>query len=53
MLKGVTNFRSNLFQNDWGEFPVVLGRDCSGIVVAVGKDVTRIEQGDEVSILAN
>ncbi|XP_069945410.1 reticulon-4-interacting protein 1 homolog, mitochondrial-like isoform X2 [Cherax quadricarinatus] len=31
-----------------GEFPVVLGRDCSGVVVAVGKAVTRVEQGEEV-----
>ncbi|XP_069157802.1 reticulon-4-interacting protein 1 homolog, mitochondrial isoform X2 [Procambarus clarkii] len=31
-----------------GEFPVVLGRDCSGVVVVVGKAVTRVEQGEEV-----
>lgn len=35
-------------QNTEGEFPVVLGRDCSGVVVAVGTDVTRVEQGEEV-----
>ncbi|XP_071536787.1 reticulon-4-interacting protein 1 homolog, mitochondrial-like isoform X2 [Panulirus ornatus] len=34
--------------NTDGEFPVVLGRDCSGVVVAVGKAVTRVEQGEEV-----
>ncbi|XP_042231165.1 reticulon-4-interacting protein 1 homolog, mitochondrial-like isoform X2 [Homarus americanus] len=34
--------------NTDGEFPVVLGRDCSGIVVAIGKAVTRVEQGEEV-----
>lgn len=34
--------------NSEGEFPVVLGRDCSGIIVAVGKAVSRVEQGDEV-----
>lgn len=34
--------------NTEGEFPVVLGRDCSGVVVAVGRDVSRVEQGEEV-----
>ncbi|KAG0719676.1 Reticulon-4-interacting protein 1, mitochondrial [Chionoecetes opilio] len=34
--------------NTAGEFPVVLGRDCSGVVVAVGRDVSRVEQGEEV-----
>ncbi|MCL4125187.1 UNVERIFIED_CONTAM: hypothetical protein GTU68_049585 [Idotea baltica] len=34
--------------NDWGNLPVVLGRDCSGVVVAVGKNVSKVEQGDEV-----
>ncbi|XP_063611991.1 reticulon-4-interacting protein 1 homolog, mitochondrial-like isoform X1 [Penaeus indicus] len=34
--------------NTEGEFPVVLGRDCSGIVVAVGKNVSKVEQGNEV-----
>ncbi|XP_076043233.1 NAD(P)H oxidoreductase RTN4IP1, mitochondrial-like isoform X2 [Oratosquilla oratoria] len=34
--------------NNTGEFPVVLGRDCAGIVVAVGKEVSRVDQGDEV-----
>ena len=28
---------------------MVLGRDCSGVVVAVGKEVSRVEQGDEVN----
>lgn len=35
-------------QNTEAEFPVVLGRDCSGVVVAVGTEVTRVEQGEEV-----
>lgn len=26
----------------------MLGRDCSGIVVAVGKNVSKVEQGNEV-----
>ncbi|KAK3862316.1 hypothetical protein Pcinc_031812 [Petrolisthes cinctipes] len=34
--------------NTEDEFPVVLGRDCSGVVVAVGTEVTRVEQGEEV-----
>lgn len=28
---------------------MVLGRDCSGVVVAVGRDVSRVEQGEEVT----
>lgn len=39
------------FQNTDGEFPVVLGRDCSGVVVAVGRDVSRVEQGEEVGLI--
>uniref|UniRef100_A0A6A7G0W3 Reticulon-4-interacting protein 1 homolog n=1 Tax=Hirondellea gigas TaxID=1518452 RepID=A0A6A7G0W3_9CRUS len=31
-----------------GEFPVVLGRDCAGVVVAVGADVDDFAPGDEV-----
>lgn len=34
--------------NTDGEFPAVLGRDCSGVVVAVGRDVSRVEPGEEV-----
>lgn len=30
------------------DFPVVLGRDCSGIIVEIGQDVTKFEIGDEV-----
>ncbi|KAK7074880.1 hypothetical protein SK128_020693 [Halocaridina rubra] len=35
-----------------GEFPVVLGRDCSGVVVAIGKSVSRVDQGEEVWLAA-
>ncbi|RXG53322.1 Reticulon-4-interacting protein 1-like protein, mitochondrial [Armadillidium vulgare] len=34
--------------NDWGELPVILGRDCSGVVVSVGMNVSKVQQGDEV-----
>lgn len=42
--KQLNKYNSNIE----GEFPVVLGRDCSGVVVAVGKMVSRVEQGEEV-----
>lgn len=32
------------------EFPVILGRDFSGIVVKTGSHVTRLKEGDEVGI---
>ena len=35
-------------QNTEREFPVVLGRDCSGVVVSTGCDVSRVVPGDEV-----
>ncbi|XP_063217439.1 reticulon-4-interacting protein 1 homolog, mitochondrial-like isoform X4 [Bacillus rossius redtenbacheri] len=31
-----------------GEFPVVLGRDCAGVVLELGQAVKRFEVGDEV-----
>ena len=30
------------------EFPLILGRDCSGVVVKKGKMVNRLKEGDEV-----
>ena len=35
-------------QNCAGELPVVLGRDCAGVVAAVGADVDEFAPGDEV-----
>lgn len=32
------------------EYPVVMGHECSGIVEAVGRLVTRVKSGDEVAI---
>ncbi|KAK7867035.1 hypothetical protein R5R35_005677 [Gryllus longicercus] len=31
-----------------GEFPVILGRDCAGVVVEIGQKVNNFELGDEV-----
>ncbi|XP_033646258.1 reticulon-4-interacting protein 1, mitochondrial-like [Asterias rubens] len=31
-----------------GEFPLTLGRDCSGVIVDMGKDVKKFEIGDEI-----
>ncbi|ANO50511.1 zinc-binding dehydrogenase [Woeseia oceani] len=39
------NFFSRL---GWGDLPMILGRDASGVVVAKGKDVAGVEIGDEV-----
>ena len=33
-------------------FPILLGRDCSGEVVAVGDNVTKFVSGDEVYALS-
>lgn len=30
------------------EFPLTLGRDCSGVVIDVGPNVTNLKPGDEV-----
>lgn len=30
-----------------GEFPVILGRDCTGIIVEIGQKVNNFEIGDE------
>ncbi|RZF38069.1 hypothetical protein LSTR_LSTR006468 [Laodelphax striatellus] len=34
--------------NVHGELPLVLGRDCAGIVIELGSAVTKLEVGDEV-----
>lgn len=34
--------------NMGGEFPIVLGRDCAGIIVEIGQKVNKFEIGDEV-----
>ncbi len=39
------NFFSRL---GWGELPMILGRDASGVVVETGADVTDLNVGDEV-----
>lgn len=37
-----------MFQNVTGEFPVVLGRDCAGVIIEIGQKVKNFETGDEV-----
>ncbi|XP_075209867.1 NAD(P)H oxidoreductase RTN4IP1, mitochondrial-like [Lycorma delicatula] len=45
----VLRFQLNKYNpNVKGELPVVLGRDCAGIVVEIGNGVTRVDVGDEV-----
>ncbi|KDR22258.1 reticulon-4-interacting protein 1 homolog, mitochondrial-like isoform X2 [Zootermopsis nevadensis] len=34
--------------NVTGEFPVVLGRDCAGVIIEIGQKVKNFETGDEV-----
>lgn len=41
-------FLSYCTQRKRDSFPVILGRDCSGIVVDTGCNITRFEVGDEV-----
>lgn len=43
--------RRNGFPADGKELPLVLGRDCSGVVVATGQDATKFEVGAEVGRL--
>jgi NADPH:quinone reductase-like Zn-dependent oxidoreductase len=31
-----------------GEFPVILGRDCAGIIIEIGQKVKNFDIGDEV-----
>ena len=38
----------NIFATLWGELPLILGRDVSGVVAAVGRDVKQFAPGDEV-----
>ena len=38
----------NIFSALWGELPLILGRDVSGVVAAVGLDVDGFAPGDEV-----
>lgn len=39
---------TSLVQNHSSEFPIVLGRDLSGVVVDCGSGVTHFKPGDEV-----
>ncbi|KAK9873825.1 hypothetical protein WA026_002183 [Henosepilachna vigintioctopunctata] len=42
------NILRKYYENSKSDLPVILGRDCTGIVTDIGKNVTRIEVGDEV-----
>lgn len=41
-----------MMQYTKSEFPITLGRDCSGIVVEIGPSVNRFEIGDEVWLVS-
>ncbi|KAJ8925282.1 hypothetical protein NQ315_009110 [Exocentrus adspersus] len=38
----------NVFKRSGSDFPVILGRDCTGVITDVGCKVKRLEVGDEV-----
>ncbi len=38
----------NIFSTLWGDLPLILGRDISGVVAATGRNVTEFSPGDEV-----
>ena len=38
----------NIFSTLWGELPLILGRDISGVVTAIGRNVSEFSPGDEV-----
>ena len=44
----VFNCLKKLNKSELTEFPVILGRDFSGVVVKKGAQVTRVSEGDEV-----
>jgi NADPH:quinone reductase-like Zn-dependent oxidoreductase len=44
LLKSLKKFNKSKL----AEFPVILGRDFSGVVVKKGAQVTRVREGDEV-----
>ena len=37
-----------IFSTLWGELPLILGRDISGVVTAIGRKVSEFSPGDEV-----
>ena len=43
-----SGYGRNIFATLWGPLPLILGRDVSGVVTAVGSDVDRFSPGDEV-----
>ncbi|KRT80356.1 hypothetical protein AMK59_6486 [Oryctes borbonicus] len=42
---------AKVYKNSY-ELPITLGRDCTGIVVDIGRNVNRLEVGDEVWLTA-
>ena len=38
----------NIFSTLWGELPLILGRDISGVVTDIGRNVSQFSPGDEV-----
>lgn len=43
-----SGYGRNIFTSLWGSLPLILGRDVSGVVAAVGGDVRDFAPGDEV-----
>ena len=37
-----------IFSTLWGKLPLILGRDISGVVTAIGRNVSKFSPGDEV-----
>ena len=43
-----SGYGRNIFSTIWGELPLILGRDVSGVVAEIGKSVSKFSIGDEV-----
>ena len=48
-----SGYGQKIFATMWGELPLILGRDASGVVAKVGKNVQKFKPGDEVYTAAH